>query len=201
MTEKARKMKLASLLNPLCYGNIETFMLMTKITFALKIYMTVVSTIVTECRKQPVLDWPAYKILPKDIQFSWDIAPTFLFYSKYFRRMGFYCIKMTLSLLFLLLSAIFPHLVITETNVRKDESCTVSHSTPVLAALEKAVLFYKENGEDLNLDAYFGLRIAEGKNRVFHKRTSNLITSDFSSVFERFLKLKRKAYIGTLFRL
>ena len=108
---------------------------------------------------------------------------------------------MTLSLLFLLLSAIFPHLAITETNVRKDESCTVSHATPVLAALEKAVLFYKENGEDLNLDAYFGLRIAEGKNRVFHKRTSNLITSDFSSVFERFLKLKRKAHIGTLFRL
>lgn len=67
MTEKARKMKLESLLNPLCYGNIETFMLMTKITFTLKIYMTVVSTIVTECRKQPVLDWPAYKIFPKDI--------------------------------------------------------------------------------------------------------------------------------------
>lgn len=32
----------------------------------------------------------------------------------------------------------------------------------VLKALEKAVSFYEEYRDDLNLDAYFGLRIAEG---------------------------------------
>ena len=32
----------------------------------------------------------------------------------------------------------------------------------VLKALEKAVSFYEEYGDDLNLDACFGLRIAEG---------------------------------------
>ena len=32
----------------------------------------------------------------------------------------------------------------------------------VFSALEKAVLFYEQNGDTLNLDAYFGLRIAQG---------------------------------------
>ena len=32
----------------------------------------------------------------------------------------------------------------------------------VYSALEKAVFFYERNGDDLNLDAYFGLRIAQG---------------------------------------
>ena len=32
----------------------------------------------------------------------------------------------------------------------------------VFSALEKAVSFYEQNGDTLNLDAYFGLRIAQG---------------------------------------
>lgn len=32
----------------------------------------------------------------------------------------------------------------------------------VFSGLEKAVLFYEQNGDDLNLDAFFGLRIAQG---------------------------------------
>ena len=32
----------------------------------------------------------------------------------------------------------------------------------VLGALERAVSFYERYGDDLNLDAYFGLRIAQG---------------------------------------
>ena len=36
------------------------------------------------------------------------------------------------------------------------------HVDRVLEALEKAVLFYERYGDDLNLDAYFGLRIAQG---------------------------------------
>ena len=32
----------------------------------------------------------------------------------------------------------------------------------VFSALEKVVSFYEQNGDTLNLDAYFGLRIAQG---------------------------------------
>lgn len=32
----------------------------------------------------------------------------------------------------------------------------------VLLALQKAFSFYEQNGDTLNLDAYFGLRIAQG---------------------------------------
>ena len=32
----------------------------------------------------------------------------------------------------------------------------------VVLALEKVVSFYERNGDTLNLDAYFGLRIAQG---------------------------------------
>lgn len=32
----------------------------------------------------------------------------------------------------------------------------------VLLALEKVFSFYEQNGDTLNLDAYFGLRIAQG---------------------------------------
>lgn len=38
----------------------------------------------------------------------------------------------------------------------------VSDVDPVLIALKKAVMFFEQSGNNLNLDAYFGLRIAQG---------------------------------------
>ena len=42
------------------------------------------------------------------------------------------------------------------------EKIFLSRVKLVLKALEKAVSFYEQFGDDLNLDACFGLRIAEG---------------------------------------
>ena len=42
------------------------------------------------------------------------------------------------------------------------EHISFSRVKLVLKALEKAVSFYEKYGDDLNLDACFGLRIAEG---------------------------------------
>lgn len=74
---------------------------------------------------------------------------------------------MKLPWLLLLFSLIVSRLEIAKTRRRKKE-CSISRTNSVLAALEKAVQFYQQYGEDLNLDAYFGLRIAEGKNSVIH---------------------------------
>lgn len=67
---------------------------------------------------------------------------------------------MKLACLFLLLFSVGSHLEIAHTNEAQEKF--LSGVNRVLEALEKAVLFYEQYGDDLNLDAYFGLRIAQG---------------------------------------
>lgn len=69
---------------------------------------------------------------------------------------------MKLACLFLFLYAsVGSHLGIFQTSEGQEKTFS-SPVKLVLKALEKAVSFYEQYGDDLNLDAYFGLRIAEG---------------------------------------
>lgn len=69
---------------------------------------------------------------------------------------------MRLAYLFLLLfSSVSSLLEVTHRNEEQDK-VFLREVNRVLEALKKAVLFYKQYGDDLNLDAYFGLRIAQG---------------------------------------
>ena len=68
---------------------------------------------------------------------------------------------MKLACPFLFFASIGSLLKITFTNDEQDK-IFLHRVNRVLEALEKAVLFYEHYGADLNLDAYFGLRIAQG---------------------------------------
>ena len=68
---------------------------------------------------------------------------------------------MKLACLFLLYASIGSLSGIFHTSEGK-ENIFLSRVKLVLEALEKAVSFFEQYGDDLNLDAFFGLRIAEG---------------------------------------
>lgn len=46
--------------------------------------------------------------------------------------------------------------------MKKEKKQVSSDVDRVLIALKKAVMFFEQSGNNLNLDAYFGLRIAQG---------------------------------------
>ena len=69
---------------------------------------------------------------------------------------------MKLACLFLLLFTSVGSFIEITDKTERQETISPSGISHVLAALEKAVLFYDQYGDDLNLDAYFGLRIAQG---------------------------------------
>ena len=46
--------------------------------------------------------------------------------------------------------------------MKKEKKHVSSDVDRVLFALKKAVMFFEQSGNNLNLDAYFGLRIAQG---------------------------------------
>lgn len=46
--------------------------------------------------------------------------------------------------------------------MKKEKKQVSSDVDRVLIALKKAVMFFEHSGNNLNLDAYFGLRIAQG---------------------------------------
>ena len=79
-----------------------------------------------------------------------------------FERLSLNCVNMKLALLFSLLYVSMGSFVgIFQASEGQEHTffCPVKR---VLKALEKAVSFYEEYEGDLNLDACFGLRIAEG---------------------------------------
>ncbi|XP_078350933.1 UPF0764 protein C16orf89 homolog [Oculina patagonica] len=95
---------------------------------------------------------------------------------------------MKLACLFLLLFSVGSLLEIAHTNEGQEEFPSGVNS--VLDALEKAVLFYEQYGDDLNLDAYFGLRIAQGNlfDLIRKKKTANALHK--SGIYKQVTRLQ-----------